>query len=98
MKTFVKTTAFCLALLPVSAFAQGTNIDVTDEQLDSFRGALTTAGCTIVDDVSAAAVETATGFDEETLAAIVAQLRVYDEIIDASDEGGITLISGACAS
>ena len=71
---------------------------MTDAQLDSLRAAMETAGCTIADQASATQVEAATGFDEQTLSAIVAQLRVLNEIVDASDDGGITLISGACAS
>ncbi|KAJ55568.1 hypothetical protein ACMU_12810 [Actibacterium mucosum KCTC 23349] len=96
MKTFVKTTTLCLALSPLAAFAQ--DVEVTDDQLDSLRAAMVTAGCTIADEASATLVETTTGFNEETLSSIVAQLRVLNEIVDASDEGGITLISGACAS
>ncbi|SMX34097.1 hypothetical protein [Actibacterium lipolyticum] len=97
MKNTLKITAICALLAPMSAFATEV-VDVTEEQLESFRVAITATGCTIDDDESAAAVESATKYDEETLKAIVEQLRVYDEIVDASQEGGITLVSGECAS
>ena len=37
------------------------------------------------------------GFSEEELDVMVEQLRIYQEIIDASEDGGIKLVSGACA-
>jgi len=100
MKTTLKLAALACVAAPLMAFAQDAAplVEVTEEELASFRDAITLAGCTINDEGTASQVETLTGYDEDTLSAIVAQLRVYDEIVDASDEGGITLISGACAS
>ena len=95
MKT-LKAIVLCAAFAPVAAFADG--IAVTDSQLAAFRDAITGAGCSITDEATANQVEVATGYDDETLKAIVEQLRVYDEIIDASTDGGITLVSGECAS
>lgn len=87
-----------LLAVPSAAFAEGETVEVTDQQLDTFRVAIADIGCTISTEESALAVETATNYDEDTLAAIVAQLRVYNEIVDASEDGGITLVSGDCAT
>ncbi|ALG89884.1 MAG: hypothetical protein SWN98_03000 [Pseudomonadota bacterium] len=97
MNTTLKIAAFCAALCPVPVFADG-DTELTEDQLNAFRAAIVAVGCTINDETTASAVEDATGFDPETLQAVVEQLRVYDEIVDASDEGGITYISGECAS
>jgi len=96
MKTTLKIAALCAVMAPAVAYADGT--EVTDGQLQAFRSAITTAGCTIDDESTADMVQQATGYDENTLKAIVEQLRVYNEIVDASTQGGITLVSGDCAS
>ena len=95
MKTILKFAALVAIAAPTMSFAQG--MGVTEEQLNAMRSALTDVGCTVNDDTTAQTVESVTGFDEATLGVIVAQLRVYEEIVDASEEGGITLISGDCA-
>lgn len=97
MKTTLKIAAICAALTPAAAIAQDAIVP-TEDELQAFRDAITSVGCTIADDATAASVETATGYTEALLEAIVAQLRIYDEIIDASEDGGITLVSGACAA
>ena len=97
MKNTLKVAVVCALFAPISAFATEV-VDLTEDQLDAFRVAIAAAGCTIDDDATAAAVETTTGYNEDTLKAIVEQLRVYNEIVDASEEGGITLVSGECAS
>ncbi len=96
MKTTLKIAALSAALFPAFAFAQAGD-GPTDAQLQSFRVAITQVGCTIADDATAASVQAATGFSETLLESIVQQLRVYNEIVDASAEGGITLTSGECA-
>lgn len=105
MTKLAKITAVCIALMPAVAVAQDTVIDgttdeviiPTDDELQTFRVAITDVGCTIADEETALTVETATAYDEATLDAIVQQLRVYNEIVDASEEGGITLVTGDCA-
>lgn len=93
MKTTLKIAALSVAFIPAAAFAEP-----TDQELQAFRDAITLAGCTIADEASAAAVEANTGYTEALLESIVEQLRVYGEIVDASAEGGITLVSGDCAT
>lgn len=95
MKTTLKIATLAVALMPFSAMAQ--DAGPTDAQLQTFRAAVTQVGCTIADDATANAVQVATGYSEALLVDIVQQLRVYNEIVDASEEGGITLISGECA-
>ena len=104
MTKLAKITAVCIALMPAVAVAQDTTTDgtteviiPTDDELQTFRVAITDVGCTIADEETALTVETATAYDEATLDAIVQQLRVYNEIVDASEEGGITLVTGDCA-
>lgn len=105
MTKLAKITAVCIALMPAVAVAQDTITDgttdeviiPTDDELQTFRVAITDVGCTIADEETALTVETATAYDEATLDAIVQQLRVYNEIVDASEEGGITLVTGDCA-
>lgn len=104
MTKLAKITAVCIALMPAVAVAQDTTTDgtteviiPTDDELQTFRVAITDVGCTIADEETALTVEAATAYDEATLDAIVQQLRVYNEIVDASEEGGITLVTGDCA-
>lgn len=104
MTKLAKITAVCIALMPAVAVAQDTITDgtteviiPTDDELETFRVAITDVGCTIADEETALTVEAATAYDEATLDAIVQQLRVYNEIVDASEEGGITLVTGDCA-
>lgn len=105
MTKLAKITAVCIALMPAVAGAQDTTTDgtttevyiPTDDELATFRIAITDVGCTIADEATALQVEVATAYDEATLDAIVQQLRVYNEIVDASEEGGITLVTGDCA-
>ncbi|MCI5084807.1 MAG: hypothetical protein MRY67_02715 [Rhodovulum sp.] len=104
MTKLAKITAVCIALMPAVAVAQDTTTDgtteviiPTDDELEVFRVAITDVGCTIADEETALTVEEATAYDEATLDAIVQQLRVYNEIVDASEEGGITLVTGDCA-
>ncbi|MAY34137.1 MAG: hypothetical protein CMM86_16215 [Rhodovulum sp.] len=104
MTKLAKITAVCIALMPAVAVAQDTTTDgtteviiPTDDELQTFRVAITDVGCTIADEETALTVEEATAYDEATLDAIVQQLRVYNEIVDASEEGGITLVTGDCA-
>ena len=105
MTKLAKITAVCIALMPAVAVAQDTTTDgttdeviiPTDDELEMFRVAMTDVGCTIADEETALTVEEATAYDEVTLDAIVQQLRVYNEIVDASEEGGITLVTGDCA-
>ncbi|MHC0054040.1 hypothetical protein [Actibacterium sp. D379-3] len=96
MTTIFKSAAFCLAVLPTAALAQ--TYEPTDDELQTFRDAIIEIGCTIDTDARATAVETATGYDEEVLEAIVEKLRIYQEIVDASEQGGITLLSGDCTN
>jgi len=96
MKTTLKIAAICAVLTPAAAIAQDT-IEPSAEEMQAFRLAIAATGCTIDDEATANAVEAATGYSEALLEAIVEQLRVYDEIIDASEEGGITLVTGECA-
>ena len=101
MTKLAKITAVCIALMPTFAVAQDTTttevIIPTDEELAAFRTAMTNVGCTIADEETALQVEEATAYDEAMLDAIVQQLRVYNEIVDASEDGGITLVTGDCA-
>lgn len=95
MKTLIKTTAFLIGLSPLALAAQ--DWTPTDDDLATFRVALFNAGCVVNDEESALAVESSTDFSEEELDVMVEQLRIYQEIIDASEDGGIKLVSGACA-
>jgi len=97
MKTILKLVAIAATLAPAMAFGQ-TATDVTPEQLQVFRDAITAVGCTIDSDASANIVEIQTGYAPDTLAAIVDQLRIYNEIVDASTDGGITYVSGGCST
>ena len=101
MKQTIKLALLGLIVAPAIAFGQSegsdNSIDVTDEQMDAFRVAVYNAGCTIDTDPLAAAVENATGYSTDLLGDIVAQLRTYEEVVDASTEGGFTLVSGDCA-
>ncbi len=94
MKT-LKTVALCAVFASSAAFADDV-ITPTEAELDSVRSAIASIGCVVDTEESASAVETATGFNEGLLQASVDQLRVYEEIVDASDEGGIKLVSGNC--
>lgn len=97
--TTMRTTAIATVMslcLPALAAAQDA-AEVTEAELDTTRAAITDAGCVVADAETAAGVETATGYGAERLAEIVGQLRVYDEIVDASEDGGIRLVSGGCA-
>lgn len=96
MKTLIKTTAFLIGLSPLALAAQ--DWTPTDEDLDVFRDAVFNAGCIVTDEATAVSIEAATGFTEDELDAIVQQLRIYQEVIDASEEGGFQLVSGACAA
>jgi len=93
MKT-LKTLAILAVLSPTAALA---DVSVSTADLDAFRTAVTSAGCTIDSDGDAGQVESATGFDEPKLEAIVNELRSLGEIEDLNTEGGIRLISGDCA-
>jgi len=100
--TTIKKTAIATLMslcLPAMAAAQEEATDVTEAEMEATRQAIADVGCVLhVPDVEkAASVEAATGFSEQRLAEIVGQLRVYDEIVDASEEGGIRLVSGGCA-
>jgi len=98
--TTIKKTAIATLMslcLPAMAAAQEEATDVTEAEMEATRQAIAAAGCVIADPETAASVEAATGFSEQRLAEIVGQLRVYDEIVDASEEGGIRLVSGGCA-
>ncbi len=94
MKT-LKTLALCAVFTSSAAFADDPIVP-TEAELDSMRSAIASVGCVVDTDEAADAVEDATGFNEELLQASVEQLRVYEEIIDATDEGGIKLVSGNC--
>ncbi|MEX5729489.1 hypothetical protein Ga0609869_002842 [Rhodovulum iodosum] len=93
MKT-LKTLALCAVFAPVATIAQAA---ATEEQLATVRAAIESAGCVITTDDAAAQVESATGYEEETLRAVVDELRVMGEVGDASEEGGIRLLTGGCA-
>ncbi|MCV2880686.1 hypothetical protein [Actibacterium sp. XHP0104] len=89
------------ALLAAPAFAQDTSASQyvpTEDELDVVRVALTKIGCTVETEDQAALVEEYTGYDAASLEAIVDLLRIYQEVVDATnDTGGITLVSGDCA-
>ncbi|TCP42994.1 hypothetical protein [Rhodovulum marinum] len=81
------------ALAPWAAFAE-----VGQSDLDALRRAMVDVGCLVDSAARAAAVETATGFDEAKLEEIAAALRARGEIEDQTgDRAGIRLISGDCA-
>ncbi|MBN2905579.1 MAG: hypothetical protein JXJ18_02600 [Rhodobacteraceae bacterium] len=96
MKTLnvLKTLTLCAVMTPGVALAD----TVSTADLDAFRSAVTAAGCMVNSEATAAAVESATGFDEAKLEAIVTELRGMGEIADVDEDGGIQLTSGECAN
>lgn len=96
MKTLIKVTAVVFGLMPLSVSAQ--DWTPSEDDLDALRYVLAEVGCVVTDEVAALAVEEATDYSETELEVMVEQLRIYQEIIDASEDGGIKLVTGACAS
>ena len=108
MKKIVMPAAIlAVCMVPGFAVAQDTTTEPTtsaestyepnEAELQLARVAIAEVGCTVDSDAIALQVEAFTGFDEYELGIIVEKLRIYQEIVDASDEGGITLVSGDCA-
>lgn len=96
MKPLKMLAVLALTVAPTALWAMN-EIIPTDDELAIFRSAIEQAGCVVDNDDTAATVANATGFDAELLEAVVAQLRIYGEIVDAGETGGIKLISGGCA-
>ena len=100
MKTAIRSAlvgAFFLVLAPGALWAQdGLPDGVTAADVDAFRTAMIAAGCEIRNESQAAMVESATGFDEDKLAALVAYLMGNGELLVTENIAGFGMTSEQC--
>ena len=92
----MKKTLAALSALSLTAACVLPPEDVTDADLARFDAALASIGCDLVDESDYLPVELQTGLPREKVIE-VAQFRIAQEQAVSLSNGGVRLVTGACA-